>query len=113
MTEIEKFNSGANILQQVDVTNIITALALGIAEAQEKLDDNSLKQLGRLTELEVGGKSLLELGFQPAFYAFEHADISASINLKMALKTSLDLSLSIAAEYKNNSLKLFAYEPTY
>lgn len=103
MGGIEKFNQGAQILQQVDVTSIITSLALGIAEAQEKLDDNSIKQIGRLTELEIAGKSLLELGFQPAFYAFEYADVSASLNLKMALNTSIDVALSLSLEYKNNS----------
>lgn len=103
MGGVQKFNEGAQILQQVDVTSIITSLALGIAEAQEKLDDNSIRQISRLTELEIAGKSLLELGFQPAFYAFEYADVSASLNLKMALSNSIDIALSIAGEYKKNS----------
>ncbi len=103
MGGVQKFNEGAQILQQVDVTSIITSLALGIAEAQEKLDDNSIRQISRLTELEIAGKSLLELGFQPAFYAFEYADVSASLNLKMALSNSIDIALSLAGEYKKNS----------
>ena len=44
MSYTEDITNGASILQQVDVTDIITSLALGIAAAQEKLDDNSIKQ---------------------------------------------------------------------
>lgn len=91
--DLAKFEQGANILQQVDVSEIFTSLALGIAEAQQKLDDNSVAQIIRLSETEVAGKSLLELGFVPAFYSFAYADISAKINLKMALKESFDLGI--------------------
>lgn len=91
--DLAKFEQGANILQQVDVSEIFTSLALGIAEAQQKLDDNSVAQIIRLSETEVAGKSLLELGFVPAFYSFAYADISAKINLKMALKESFDLGV--------------------
>jgi outer membrane protein OmpA-like peptidoglycan-associated protein len=91
--DLAKFEQGANILQQVDVSEIFTSLALGIAEAQQKLDDNSVAQIIRLSETEVAGKSLLELGFVPAFYSFAYADISAKINLKMALKETFDLGI--------------------
>ena len=89
MSYTEDITNGASILQQVDVTDIITSLALGIAAAQEKLDDNSIKQLTKLSETEVGDKSLLELGFTPAFYSFDYADVSASISLRMALKKAV------------------------
>lgn len=103
MSYTEDITNGANILQQVDVTDIITSLALGIAEAQEKLDDNSIKQLTKLSETEVGDKSLLELGFTPAFYSFDYADVSASISLRMALKKSDEFGLKLSADYKSNA----------
>lgn len=100
---IEDFANGANILQQVDVSQIFKSLAMGIAEAQQELDDNSISQLERLSETELAGKSLLELGFVPAFYSFTYADISASIHLRMAEKTSFSLGFEASFEYDSNS----------
>lgn len=99
MSDIEKFQDASGILQQVDVTDIITNLALGIAEAQQKLDDNSVKQIIKLSEQEVGGKSLLELGFVPAFYAFDYADVSASISIKMKVNTSTSLAIAAKLDF--------------
>ncbi len=96
---LETLNNAANILQKADVSSIITALSLGIAKAQEQLDDNSIRQLIKLSEQEVAGKSLLELGFVPAFYQFEYADVSASINLQMQASESLDVSASLKIDY--------------
>jgi hypothetical protein len=102
--DLEKFSQGATILQQVDVSDIFTSLALGIAEAQEKLDDNSVKQAIKLADTSFGssGKSLLELGFVPSFYSFTYADISASLNLKMALKESIEVGFSLNVSYAKN-----------
>jgi hypothetical protein len=102
--DLEKFSQGATILQQVDVSDIFTSLALGIAEAQEKLDDNSVKQAIKLADTSFGlsGKSLLELGFVPSFYSFTYADISASLNLKMALKESMEVGFSLSVSYAKN-----------
>ena len=99
MRQAKIMQEGANVLQQVDVSDIFTSLALGIAEAQERLDDNSIKQILRLTDKQVAGKSLIELGFVPAFYHFDYADISASIQLKMAVKTSMDLGIKARVEF--------------
>ncbi|WNW02479.1 OmpA family protein [Tenacibaculum sp. HL-MS23] len=103
MADIKTLDQGAKILQNVDVGSIVTGLALGIADAQERLDTNSVKQITRLSEVEVGGKSLLELGFQPAFYAFEYADVSASINLKMTVQEELEIDFSL--EYDSTKKK--------
>ncbi|WP_298426315.1 OmpA family protein [uncultured Kordia sp.] len=102
MADIKTFDQGSKILQNVDVSSMVTALALGIAEAQERLDTNSVSQLIRLSESKVAGRSLLELGFQPAFYAFDYADISASISLKMGVKEEVEVDFSLAVDYKNN-----------
>lgn len=101
MANIEKFKEAAGILQQVDVSAIVTSMALGIAEAQQALDDNSVAQTLILADPAngVGGVSLLELGFTPAFYHFQYADISAAISLKMSETTSFELDVSIAATY--------------
>jgi len=103
MADVKTFDQGSKILQNVDVSSMVTALALGIAEAQERLDTNSVSQLIRLSESKVAGKSLLELGFQPAFYAFDYADISASISLKMAVKEEVEVDFSLSVDYKNNT----------
>ncbi|MEM6721261.1 MAG: hypothetical protein AAF611_18180 [Bacteroidota bacterium] len=103
MADVNTFDQGSKILQNVDVSSMVTALALGIAEAQERLDTNSVSQLIRLSESKVAGKSLLELGFQPAFYAFDFADISAKISLKMALKEEVEVDFSLSVDYKNNT----------
>ena len=103
MADIKTFDQGSKILQNVDVSSMVTALALGIAEAQERLDNNSVSQLIRLSESKVAGKSLLEFGFQPAFYAFDYADISAQISLKMAVKEEVEVDFSLSVDYKNNT----------
>lgn len=92
---VQKFEEASQILQNVDVSEIVSSLALGIAEAQEKLDNNSVQQILRLSQQQIGGKSLIELGFVPAFYSFEYADVSASLNLKMGLKTNINVGLKL------------------
>ncbi|WP_271404934.1 OmpA family protein [Tenacibaculum soleae] len=108
MANINTLDQGAKILQNVDVSSIVTGLALGIADAQERLDTNSVKQITRLSEVEVGGRSLLELGFQPSFYAFEYADVSASINLKMTVQEELEIDFSL--EYDSTKKKGYTDE---
>ena len=103
MADVKTFEQGAQILQNVDVSSMVAGLALGIAEAQERLDNNSVAQLIRLSESKVGELSLLELGFQPAFYAFDYADISASINLKMAAKEDISVNVGLAVSYGRNA----------
>ncbi len=102
MSDLTKFSEGASILQQVDVSDIFKNLALGIAEAQQKLDDNSIAQAIKLAETQINGVSLLELGFAPVFYAFQYADISASINLKMALKEALEFGFGLDLQIAKN-----------
>lgn len=102
MANIKDLKEGAEILQNVDVGNIFTSLALGIAEAQEKLDNNSVAQIIKLSEQKIGDKSLLELGFVPAFYAFTEANINASISLKMAMKESFSIEGKFSFDLNKN-----------
>lgn len=101
MSDLTKFSEGASILQQVDVSDIFKNLAMGIAEAQQKLDDNSIAQAIKLAETNIDGQSLLALGFAPVFYAFQYADISASINLKMGLKEAVEFGFGIDVQLSN------------
>jgi outer membrane protein OmpA-like peptidoglycan-associated protein len=100
--EIAQFQQGADILQQVDVSEIFTSMAMGIADAQQKLDNNSIAQIKKLSEQEVAGKSLLELGFVPAFYSFTYADVSCNISLQMSLKTNLNVGFSASLTLTSN-----------
>ncbi|MNU68725.1 hypothetical protein D3C71_581000 [compost metagenome] len=102
MSDLTKFSEGASILQQVDVSDIFKNLALGIAEAQQKLDDNSIAQAIKLAETKIGNESLLELGFIPVFYSFQYADISASIYLKMASRESLEFGFGLDLQLAKN-----------
>jgi hypothetical protein len=70
MSDLTKFSDGAAILQQVDVSDIFKNLAMGIAEAQQKLDDNSVAQTIRLAQTQINGVSLLSMGFVFVFYVF-------------------------------------------
>lgn len=108
MANVKTFDEGAKILQNVDVTSMVTGLALGIANAQEQLDNNSVKQITTLAQTQVGGKSLLELGFRPAFYAFDHADISVSLSLKMAVSEELEIDFEL--EYDSTRKKGYTDE---
>lgn len=108
MLDINTFDKGAKILQNVDVSSMVTALALGIADAQEKLDNNSVKQIVKLSQTQVGNKSLLELGFQPAFYTFDSADIFASLSLKMAIKEEVEIGGEL--EYDGSKKKGYTDE---
>lgn len=101
MSDLTNFSEGASILQQVDVSDIFTNLAMGIAEAQQKLDDNSIAQAIKLAETNIDGESLLALGFAPVFYAFQYADISASINLRMGLKEALEFGFGLDVQLSN------------
>ncbi|WP_289045424.1 OmpA family protein [uncultured Olleya sp.] len=101
MSNVTKIQEGAAVLQQVDVSDIFTSLAMGIADAQKKLDDNSIAQITKLANTTLGDKSLLELGFAPAFYSFTYADISANIHLKMKMKDEFALSVQVDATYNS------------
>lgn len=101
MAITEKINQLTDTLQAVDVSTIFTSMALGIAEAQRQLDDNSVKQLLILANPDngVGGKSLIEMGFTPAFYHFQYADVSAAITLQIGFSEDISASLELEARF--------------
>ena len=93
MPDIQEFKD-ATILQNVDVSEIITSLALSVVKAQSKLDKNSFDQLTRFGEYKFEGKSLLELGFIPAFYNFSEATFSTSMSIKMVSQEELGANVN-------------------
>ncbi len=101
MALFQQLPDNADILQQVSVAELFGSMALSVAEAQQKLDGNSIAQLIRLSEQEVAGKSLLELGFIPSFYSFSYVDISASLSLHLSMKE--DFSIGIQASLSNTN----------
>lgn len=100
-TPLKRSQEGAALLKEADVASIIGSLGLGIAEAQTAMDANSVQQVLAMKDLKlVNGKSLLELGFTPAFYHFQYADVSASISLRMREYQSSDVDVSVTADFK-------------
>lgn len=93
------------ILADASVAEFISRLGLGIAEAQRALDENSIDQLGEFLAKrdDLGGQSLLELGLLPAFYHYQHADISCSLQLSLKVQKSFGFDLNLKLDTKNET----------
>lgn len=93
------------ILADASVAEFIKNLGLGIAEAQKALDYNSVNQLAEFTNpIEgLGGKTLLDLGLMPAFYHYQHADLSCAMQLSMRVQKNVSFGLKVSGEYKDNT----------
>ncbi len=92
------------ILADASVAEFIKTLGLGIAEAQKALDENSVNHIAEFIEPRegLGGKTLLDLGLSPAFYHYQHADITCSMQLSLRVEKDLSLGLNINGSYSNN-----------
>lgn len=93
------------VLAEASVAEFIKTLALGIADAQRKLDENSIEQLFKLADTKLDGSehSLLELGLTPPFYHFQYADIEVSMHLKLAVETSFEIGAEVSGSYDDSS----------
>jgi outer membrane protein OmpA-like peptidoglycan-associated protein len=91
------------ILADASVAEFIKTLGLSIAEAQQALDENSVNQIAEFIEPRegLGGKTLLDLGLSPAFYHYQHADITCSMQLSLKVEKDLSLGLNIGGSYSN------------
>lgn len=91
------------ILADASVADFISSLGLGIARAQQALDNNSIEQLDAFIQPlpGLGGKTLIELGFSPAFYHYQHADISCSMNLRLKVEESTGVDLGLDGAYNS------------
>ena len=96
MAKLDDYNAG-DFLNQVDLSQHIASMGIAVAQAQEKLDSNSVNQLLALAEPVpgLGGKSLLELNLIPAFYHFERATLTASVSMSLELTEEFEADLSV------------------
>ncbi|WP_028671781.1 OmpA family protein [Saccharospirillum impatiens] len=91
------------VLADASVAEFIKTLGLSIAEAQQALDENSVEQIGEfITPREgLGGRTLLDLGLSPAFYHYQHADISCSLQLSLRVEKDLSVGLNLNGSFND------------
>lgn len=89
------------VLADASVAEFIKTLGLSIAEAQQALDENSVNQIGEfITPRDgLGGRTLLDLGLSPAFYHYQHADISCSLQLSLRVEKNFGVGLSLSGSF--------------
>lgn len=104
MAEYDGLKPG-EVLADASVATFIADLGRGIADAQRQLDENSVNQIAEFVEPRegLGGKSLLDLGLSPAFYHYQHADISCSLQLSLRVQKDLSLGLNLNGSYGSTS----------
>jgi len=92
------------LLQDVPLGTMIENLGLGIATAQERLDEVAIEATLRLantntTLLDADGdtvtRSLLELGFTPTFYQFTEATLEVSFIASMQVAEALSVGFGL------------------
>lgn len=97
MPDVTELTPG-QVLADAEIAEFIKAMGLGIAEAQTALDANSVNQIPIFVAPQpgLGGRSLLDLGLSPAFYHYQSADISVSLNISLRIQknTGFDLGLN-------------------
>lgn len=100
MPDLQSMTPG-QILADASVADFISTLGLGIAAAQSALDANSVNQLPEFVKpLEsLGGKSLLDLGLSPAFYHYQHADLTCSLQLTLKVGENLSVGVGLNGSY--------------
>lgn len=93
------------VLADASVAEFIKSLGLGIAEAQKALDENSVDQIAEfiVPREGLGGKTLLDLGLSPAFYHYQHADISCSLQLSLKVEKDFSLGLNLNGSFNDTS----------
>lgn len=102
MTDLADMTPG-EILADSSVADFISELGLGIAAAQTALDNNSVHQIEAFTNRrdDLGGRSLLDLGLSPAFYHYQHADITCSMQLRMEVGRSNEFGFGARAGFND------------
>lgn len=93
------------VLADASVAEFIKSLGLGIAEAQKALDENSINQIAEfiVPREGLGGKTLMDLGLSPAFYHYQYADLSCSLQLSLKVEKDMSLGLNLSGSYKSGS----------
>jgi outer membrane protein OmpA-like peptidoglycan-associated protein len=104
MPDIEDMTPG-QVLAEASVADFIKSLGLSIAEAQKALDENSVNQMGEfITPRDgLGGKSLLDIGLMPAFYHYQHADITCSMQLSLRVEKNIGVGVNIGGSFSDTT----------
>lgn len=93
------------VLADASVAEFIKSLGIGIADAQRALDENSIDQIAEFIEPREGldGNTLLSLGLSPAFYHYQHADITCSLQLSLKVEKNFSLGLNLNGSFNSSS----------
>ncbi|MEM9059524.1 MAG: OmpA family protein [Pseudomonadota bacterium] len=104
MPDVDDLTPG-QVLADASVAEFIKSLGLSIAEAQKALDDNSVNQIGEfITPRDsLGGKTLLEMGLSPAFYHYQHADITCSMQLSLRIEKNTGVGVNLSGSFNDTS----------
>lgn len=104
MPDVDDLTPG-QVLADASVAEFIKSLGLSIAEAQKALDDNSVNQIGEfITPRDsLGGKTLLEMGLSPAFYHYQHADITCSMQLSLRIEKNTGVGVNLSGSFSDTS----------
>lgn len=104
MPDVDDLTPG-QVLADASVAEFIKALGLSIAEAQQALDENSVNQIGEFLEPResLAGKSLLDLGLSPAFYHYQHADITCSMQLSLRIEKDTNVGVNLNGSFSDNT----------
>lgn len=94
----------AKAMGEVPIQSMLRSLGMGIADAQARLDTNSIRTARQLAETTVDlldadgnpiARSLLELGFLPSFYHFSEVTISVSMSVSMRMEESSTVGVGV------------------
>ncbi|MEM7240376.1 MAG: OmpA family protein, partial [Pseudomonadota bacterium] len=104
MPDVDDLTPG-QVLADASVAEFIKSLGLSIAEAQQALDENSINQIGEfITPREsLAGRTLLDMGLSPAFYHYQHADISCSMQLSLRVEKDLSVGVNLSGSFNDQS----------
>ncbi len=104
MPDVDDLTPG-QVLADASVAEFIKSLGLSIAEAQQALDENSVNQIGEFIEPResLGGRSLLDMGLSPAFYHYQHADITCSMQLSLRIEKNTGVGVNLSGSFNDNS----------
>ena len=92
---------GIRALSSLPLAQLVAALGVGIADAQTRLDDNSISAAQRLADKtidvpipgtgETVSRSLISLGFTPTFYHFREATIELRVEMTVEFAEELNV----------------------
>lgn len=108
-------------LLDVPLPDMVTKLAVGIADAQRALDENSVETAQALAETKIDvvpavtqtiaangdvtftsaapiEMSLLQVGLNPTFYQFAEATIEVTMDIKTSMSTETNVKVGIKAK---------------